>query len=280
MSDGIDAMDINYAYETLAHEINHAIQHEAYQLGKNGDPKFKEIYDNVNSIFDDAKNGVKSLPIINSITGQVVMIQNESGEAQELLYSDYLNRISSVSDKIEEIGKIANEIYPDPSDTAFRNDLRLSLYSFASPEEFIADINSRPKLQQLMRTIMVSDKTAKQLDIKNKRSVLRSFIEQFAKLFTKLNSVSTIDGNGIETSQNSVLEAAFINSMILVEKMTQKSENTIEITNTERLIRPNESIALESPLSGTISEFLRGSGKDVRFAFRNALAKGIFTTKC
>lgn len=406
MSDGIDAMDINYAYETLAHEINHAIQHEAYQLGKNGDPKFKEIYDNVNSIFEDAKNGLIESPIISSVTGEAI---NDAidGNGDPLTYTRVFKRLGRTINAIDTIADIANVAYPSPLDVDKRNDLRLSLYSFASPEEFIADINSRPKLQQLMRTIMVSDKTAKQLDVKNKRSVLRAFMDQFAKLFTKLNSVLTIDGNGVETSQNSVLEAAFINSMILVEKMTQKSENNIDSANEvfeeslkinplpliygktykdilnnlgnanfqkilekfdgkvwvmdvdtfensgdyfdtltkDMLIREiskaqnagwdlntlhdfmyindeegtnlslNDfmlsikddimrmrpgvfdtsqkmlfgyeeigespfSIALESPLSGTISEFLRGSEKDVRFAFRNALAKGIFTTKC
>lgn len=535
MSAGIDSMSIDYAYETLAHEINHAIQHEAYQLGKNGNPKFKEIYDNVNSIFEDAKEGIKDSAIVNLATGEPIMIQSKignvvanipqnkvsgvasygstttanpetikslganphsidmiekgfrtrttrsesemakykikvgdtikhfgksadgttktiyskvtaihpkgslgwkntwykegwstedvnvidrfkdgaaavefelfNGASKELKYSDYLDRISSVPDKIAEIGKIANEVYPDPSDTVSRNDLRLSLYSFASPEEFIADINSRPKLQQLMRTIMVSDKTAKQLDVKNKRSVLRSFIEQFAKLFTKLNNVSIIDSNGVETSQNSVLEAAFINSMLLVDKMTNKTKlsdnisNKIDISKSSKkspyfekdklkfsaankliaIGSPNSSsnayriavgdkanvgfynsndivaisaegnragrvspdydeikkavdsnvtfitdeisdrsrdynigerdvanylessgysevqdgiwkknksyespfsIALEAPLNGTISEFLRSSEKDVRFAFRDAMSKGIFKTKC
>jgi broad specificity phosphatase PhoE len=227
MSDLINKYGLDHAHETLAHEISHSIEHEAYKAGKNGDPKFKEVYDNVNSIFADAKEGLKDRPVVSVTDGGTFTLDNDPSKT--IIYDQKL--FDSVKNKGAEA--VAREIYPKDMDK--RNDLKLSLYSFSNPEEFMADLNSRPKLQSLMETVNISPETAGKLSTENNKSILRAFLDHFAGFFSKMHNLFAGDKNSQELIPKNVLEARFINSMILVDKMKGKPVVNSNNEESERL---------------------------------------------
>lgn len=211
-----------YAFETLLHEINHAMMEEVYVLGQNGHPLFREVFENTNAIFSDAVNAVKTMPIFGR-DGYVLEVLDKNGEASGLYYGYFLDRLHGAKNKINEIEKIVDEVFPGSKNAADGNDLRVALYSFSDAHEFMADLASNPKFQEAMSRVMISDDTASKLKINEKKSIVRAFFEMFAKLFTKLNRVSMFNETDGEVSQTSILEASFINSMILVNKKLDDS---------------------------------------------------------
>jgi broad specificity phosphatase PhoE len=205
MSEVIDKYGIEYAHETIAHELNHAMMAEAYSLGKNGNKTFKKISDTVDALYRDAANSMDNVPVISIVTGKT-------------LNADWTYILTAISHD-EHIDSIAQHFYPDDTDS--RNELKLTMYSFNSPEEFVANLMSRPKFQTQMKQVQISPETAKKIGITKGKNVLRAFLESFAKLFTKLNSITFKNENGQKSSKNSVYEAAFINMMTLVDKVKE-----------------------------------------------------------
>ena len=229
LSDGIDTFGADYAYETIAHELYHAIEHNAYFLGKNGQKDFKQVYNNVNSIFDDARNALADQDIVEIRTGNVMY--SERGE--KLKYKDFLKVIG---DPIA-FDEALYQAFPSESSAQYRNDLRLTMHALGNAEEFMAILNSNVIFQKQMDGILVSDRTAKLIKTPRNKSLFMAFLEQFAKMFSQLNPMFTVDSFGNKASVNSILEAVYINQAILIDKMGVKIQEAPSGTSQKSVSR-------------------------------------------
>jgi hypothetical protein len=257
---------ISFAKETILHEIQHSMMAESYLLGKNGDPRFKQIADNVDMIYDDAMDAISNEPIVSSVDGTNFIIDDEP-----LTYGQFIKDGRLDSEAI-------NSIFEDDKD--MQDDLRKSLYMLNSQMDFISELSSRKYIQDLMNSVYLSDNTYEKVGVEKSKSLLETLFSKFASFFDSIVSFF----NGSFVNQQSVLEAAMIQNMMLTnELMNTKTKKPLKniIRSTNQKYAPNEIIDPDSQqITGTVRDFLGKSTREERSAFRHALNNNIFKTKC
>lgn len=257
---------MSFAKETILHEIQHSMMAESYLLGKNGDPRFKQIADNVDAIYDDAMDVLSDEPIVNSVDGTNFIIDDEP-----LTYGQFIKNGKIDSEAI-------NSIFADDKD--MQDDLRKSLYVLNSQMDFISELSSRKHIQDLMNSVYLSDNTYEKIGVEKSKSLLQALFSKFASFFDSIVSFF----NGSSVNQQSVLEATMVQNMMLTNELmntkAKKPKKNI-IRSANQKYAPNEIMDSDSQqITGTIRDFLNKSTREERSAFRHALNNNIFKTKC
>jgi len=267
---------IDFAKETLLHEIHHAIMVESYNLGKSGDKQFAEIANSVDKIFSDATDAVSELPIVNPVNGSILEY-----EGNQLIYGTFVKK-GKIKYKLKSgkstnsISEIAADLYGSDEDA--KAELKRSLYMFISPEEFISELSSRQHIQELMNNVYLKDETYKELKVKKNKSLLETLFSKFSSFFDSIVKFF----NGDSVNSKSILEAAMLQNMLLTSELMDtrdsKKKDIIkkDISSKYQSIEENNS----QGLSGTVRDFLGKASQIERESFRYALNHNIFKTKC
>jgi len=257
---------MSFAKETILHEIQHSMMAESYLLGKNGDPRFKQIADNVDMIYDDAMGAISDEPIVSSFDGANFIIDDEP-----LTYGQFIKDGRLDSEAI-------NSIFADDKD--MQDDLRKSLYMLNSQMDFISELSSRKHIQDLMNSVYLSDSTYEKIGVEKSKSLLETLFSKFASFFDSIVSFF----NGSSVNQQSVLEAAMVQNMMLTNELMNTKAKKLKkniIRSATQKYAPNEIIDSDSQqITGTVRDFLSNSTREERSAFRHALNNNIFKTKC
>jgi hypothetical protein len=253
---------VEFGKETILHEVQHAIMAESYNLGKNGDKRFKTISNNVDSIYSGAIEAVRDLQIIDPVDGSTF-----EDNGSELTYGAFM------TDGVVDHAKI-NSVFADDLDT--QNALRRAMYLFNSPMDFMSEVSSRKNIQALMNNVFLKDETYEKIGTEKNKSVLESIFSQFANFFNKIVSFF----NGTNVNQKSVLESVMLQNMMLTNEL--RSPRSVvkgrKNTNVSEKYAPMEVEA--QPITGTVREFLTNATKEERSAFRYSLNNNIFKTRC
>ncbi len=267
---------VNFAKETLLHEVVHAMMVESYKLGKNGDPKFTQISKNIDIIYKETSNALKTTSIVNPVTGEEFM-----HDEKPLVYGQFVKN-GKISYKLNNGNtthsamEIAQELWPSEESFEEWSEFSRALYLFNNEMDFMSEALSRGHIQNLLNDTMLSDKAYESIGGDASKSILRSIFDKFIILF---NSISEFFNGGVNSK--SVLEAVMMQNLAITnELMISKPVNRKITKKVSEKYAPAQEQVTSVPIEGTVREMLHNFSSTERKTFRYLLNNNAFKTKC